>query len=292
LKERVIHYLEAERHARYKVFIEHDPRLGFAQFYEGLRHVDPNDNLGFEEVLIELAHYLPTAHREDPAFVTDEVLRIGCSRLLWCIDSFIHEVESCYASFAERLINNPWRVVTFNWDTLVERSISEAGGAWSYSLAGPGVPIIKPHGSINWSAHAQHQNLVAQYQGWRPIGPGSRLSFDGQNPLSNQDVQEINTDLRYCLYPGDPDVPTTNPDLQLLWNDVTTAINQSQTVVFIGYSLPAYDTHAGGLFRQLCANKQVVVYDPSPNTRARFTQELPHAVCHDRRFNGTPYAQP
>lgn len=104
-------------------------------------------------------------------------------------------------------------------------------------------------------------------------------------------MQAINEDLRYCLYPGDPDLPSVNADLQLLWTDATSAITQSERVVFIGYSLPPYDSFAGKLLTKLCANKQVDVYDPSLTTRQRFSQALPHANCQDVKFNVTPYAQ-
>ena len=291
LKERVIHFLEAEQHARYKTFLSDSQGLGYAQFYEGLTRVDPNNALGFEEVLIALAGYLTAADREDPAFVTDEVLRIGCARLLWCIDGFIWQVAQCYEYFARRLVQHSWRVMSFNWDVLVERSIHEVNGSWTYSLAGNGVPVIKPHGSINWSAHAQHENLTPEYQYWQPIAPASKLSFDIKRPLANPDMQAINEDLRYCLYPGDPDLPSTNADLQLLWTDAESAITQSKRVVFIGYSLPPYDSFGGKFLIKLCANTAVDVYDPSLATRQRFKQALPHANCYDLKFNGTPYAQ-
>jgi hypothetical protein len=294
LTERVVHFLEAERHARYQVFLDHDPSLGYAQFYEGLSHVNPNGALGFEEILVTLAKHLPDAHREDPCHVTNEVLRIGVARLLWCINCFTWRVASCYQHFARRLLaaNGTWHVVTFNWDILVERAITEAVGKWRYALTGEPttVAVIKPHGSINWSAHEQSPKWSAQYSDWEPIGPGSKLSFDGKQPLCNQDMEEINTDFRYCLYPGDPDLPSTNSDLQLLWDDVTSVITASDRVVFMGYSLPTYDTFAGQRFRALCAAKAVEVYDPSPETRLRFSEALPHASCADMRFSETPYA--
>ena len=294
LTGRVIHFLEAEQHSSYKGFLRDTQGLGHAQFYEGLHHLHRERQLGFEELLIGLPRHLAMAPQEDPCHVTSEVLRIGVARLLWCITSFIWRVESCYQHFAQRLISakGTWRVVTFNWDILVEQAIEQSGGAWAYSIAASGsaVPIIKPHGSINWSSHLQNPNLTPIYPDWAPVGPGSKLSFDRAHPLSNQDQQEINSDLRYCLYPGDPDLPTTNPDLRLLWSDVTAAIKQSERVVFIGYSLPAYDSFAGNLFRELCAAKIVDVYDPSAETRKRFEDALPHACCYDTKFNATPYA--
>ncbi|MCK4830763.1 SIR2 family protein, partial [bacterium] len=45
-------------------------------------------------------------------------------------------------------------VVTFNYDTLIEQSISQARRPWQYGFKieeGKGTPILKMHGSINWA---------------------------------------------------------------------------------------------------------------------------------------------
>lgn len=44
-------------------------------------------------------------------------------------------------------------VITFNYDTLVERALSAVGQAWNYGIAqegDDGVAVCKLHGSINW----------------------------------------------------------------------------------------------------------------------------------------------
>ena len=292
LRERVIHFLEAERHSRYVTFLEPDEWFPQGQFYEGLANIDPAASLGFEELLIAAQTYLKTASKEDPAHVTDDVLRIGVARLLWCITFFIWRVGGCYQNFAARFRENKeqWRVVSFNWDILVERSLSEADVHWSYSSATQGIPVIKPHGSINWSSFAQNKNLSNSYSGWAPTAPGSTLSFDATDPLKNPDLQEINSDLRYCLFPGDPDLPQTHSDLDLLWSDVEAVIARSDRIVFMGYSLPAYDTFAAQQLAHLCASKEVIVYDPSEEALKRFVTTLPTAYPEKLFFRSTPYA--
>lgn len=45
-------------------------------------------------------------------------------------------------------------IVTFNYDTLTEQSISQANKPWQYGFKiekGKGAPILKMHGSINWA---------------------------------------------------------------------------------------------------------------------------------------------
>lgn len=294
LKERVVHFLEAERHASYEAHLRPCDVFPTGQFYAGLERVDPAKDLGFEELLAAMRRHLANPSALDPAFVTDQVLRIGVSRLLWCITSLIWRVESCYRNFARRLgaSRGNWRVVSFNWDILVEKALTEVGCGWAYSLRGAqgAVPVIKPHGSINWSSFAQNAALRPRYSGWQPIGPNSTLSYDAQHPLDNPDVQEINADLRYCIFPGDPDLPETHADLRLLWDEVRDAVRASERVVFIGYSLPTYDSYAGGLFRSACKGRVVEVCDPSGETQERFRDALGGVEVRGVPFRSTPYA--
>jgi hypothetical protein len=292
LKERVIHFLEAERHSSYRSFIE--PRDGFPNglFYEGLAHLDPGKSLGFEELLIALAEKKKQGKKCGPCSIVGKVIRIGAARLLWCMTYFIWEVHVAYANFATRLAENEWNVITFNWDILVEKALEQVGASWSYStrMGSGSVAIIKPHGSINWSSFAQNPNLSAEYPDWKSIAPDSTLSFDSANPLANPDMQEINPDLRYCLYPGDPDYPEFHADLDRLWSETESLLVKSETVVFIGYSLPAYDAFTGEFLRRTCARKTIEVYDPSQTTLNAFASAFPHASLHQVQFRSSPYA--
>ena len=293
LKTRVIHYLEAEQHYRYRDYLRRDNSYPRGQFYKGLEILDPENDLEFEELLIKLAEHLKSAENTDPCIVTNRVLRIGVNRLFWCIKFFILRIADCYRNFAYQLMGNAgnWRVVSFNWDILVEQCLSEIDANWKYSLApnDTKIPVIKPHGSINWSSFAQN-SIVSKYRGWKPISADSKLSYDADHPLDNPDLDDTTPDWRYCLYPGDPDLPQSNADLTLLWQDVHLAIQSSERVVFIGYSLPEYDSYAGSAFRELCKNKAVEVYDPSSTTLERFHKAFPHAEREHLVFKDTPYA--
>jgi hypothetical protein len=289
LKDRVIHFIEAEQHYRYVDHIRPDGNFPKGKFYEGLEYIDPEKNLGFEELLIKLSAHL----KYDPCYLTNQVLRIGAARLFWCITFFIERFEDCYTNFAHGLKKNEgeWKVVTFNWDILVEKSLSDIGASWRYSLTpnDKSIPIIKPHGSINWSSFA-HNAIVSKYSGWKPIGVDSTLSYDACRPLENPDLADQNDNFRYCLYPGDLDWPEAHADLERLWKDVHGAIQSAEKVIFIGYSLPEYDSYAGSAFRELCKNKAVEVYDPSSATLERFHKAFPHAKLERLGFKDSPYA--
>ena len=295
LKKRVIHFIEAEQHYRYADRIRPDNHYPRGKFYAGLECIDPEDNLGFEELLIKLSAHKERCKPCDPYIVTDQVLRMGTARLLWCITFFIGYIKDCYTRFAHGLKESEgeWKVVSFNWDILLEKSLSNIGCAsWKYSLTpnDRSIPIIKPHGSINWSSFAHNTNIRPKYSYWKPIGVDSTLSYDSKKPLENFDLEDQNDDFRYCLYPGDPDLPESHEDLKRLWKDVHGAIQSAEKIVLIGYALPGYDEYAVSAFRELCKNKEVEVYDPSLTTLKRFHKIFPHAKLECRCFKDTPYA--
>jgi len=296
LRQKVIHFLEAERHSTYETHLNPCDLFPSGQFYDGLACVDPSGELGFEELLIALRKHLASADNLDPCFVTDQVLRVGTARLFWSKTWFGRPVEKCYREFAGWLVagRGARNVVTFNWDILIEQALSEIRSAWAYTLdSGTANPaVLKPHGSINWSGWARNPASSSPYTGWTPVGTGSRLRFDGANPLDNPDTYEIHPDLRVCLFPGDPDLPREDPDLELIWRDVSSVIVGSDEVVFIGYCLPEYDTYGASELIRLCRGKDVAVYDPSDQTLARFKAGFHGAVLYKQEFRQSPYAKP
>jgi hypothetical protein len=293
----VIHYLEAERHSAYEVFLKPGnggyPR---GQFYAGLDAIDPQGTLGFEEVLIALRRRLRATHDSDPCYITDRVLQMGCARLLWCIQNSIWKVSACYEAFCGWLQplpgTPPGAIISFNWDLLVERALTDMKISWQYSVSNGGtIPILKPHGSINWSRHLREE-LLAQYGGWQPIGPGNRLTFDALEPLSNPNKQEINSNLRYMIYPGDPELPDDDPDLRTIWQEVSSAIQERDVIVFLGYSMPDYDSLAAKFFQSFAGKKRIEVYNPSREHLERFQRVLGStAQLCELSFEGSPYAR-
>lgn len=293
LRKRVLHYLEAERHSAYEVVL--NPGNGGyekGQFYAGLDSIDTDGGMEFEELLIALASRRRTATDTDPCHITDKVLKIDCARFLWCIQNSIWRAESAYQNFASQLRpGGDDAVISFNWDLLLEKALADNAIPWSYSTQGAGIPIVKPHGSINWSGHLREQ-LQAEYAGWRALGPGFKLSFDANEPLSNMDMQESNSDLRYMLYPGDSELPNEDGDVQWLWKQAEDAIRDRDLLVFIGYSLPSYDTYASQFFARF-ADKNIEVFTPSRDHRERYRHMFgADAGLFDQTFADCKYSRP
>jgi hypothetical protein len=298
LKERVIRFVMDERHSLYQASLQ-PGNGGFprGQFFAGLDAVDPTETLGFEEVLISLRQKLEHADDQDPCFRTRNVLESGCARLFWSIHKSIRRISLCYENFGTWIrtptTRQPDAIVSFNWDVLVERALSDSHVPWTYSISGSDrVPVLKPHGSINWTGYLR-EGGSCEYPGWKTIAPDSQLCFDESRPLLNPDPQEINPDLRYMLFPGDPELPEIDHDLKLIWSEVAEAIAEHKVLVFLGYSMPDYDSFAAQFFRQFARSKHIEVYNPSDDHLERFRTVLgSSAQLFKQTFQQSPYAQP
>lgn len=296
LKERVVRFVEDERHPLYQAFLEHGtggyPR---GRFRAGLDAVDPRGTLGFEEVLISLRHMLKEADTCSPCFIARDVLQSGCARLLWSIHNAIQKLSPCYGNFAcwlrRETGTKPDAVISFNWDVLAESALWDSTVPWSYSASGANrVPVLKPHGSINW-IHLR-EGLTSSYPHWKPIAVGSQLCFDASRPLSDPDPQESNPCLRYMLFPGDPELPDHDNDLKLVWSEVKRAIAERDELVFLGYSMPEYDTFTAQFFKQF-GSKNIEVYNPSEEHLERFKTVFgTKAQLFKKTFQDSPYGQP
>jgi hypothetical protein len=295
LRTRVLSSIQLERHPSYSAWIK--PGQGFTdgQFYDGLVKVDPAGTLGFEELLIELRRRLKHVSKWDSQHITDLVLRIGCARLLWQSHRLINTLVPCYLNFARRTFKlsegRQHVVVSFNWDVLFERSLQDEGVSWFYSFRSGCVPVLKPHGSINWNSHLMSGNR-SDYFYWQGISKNSEISVDVSGLLRDPDPDEMNPEFRYMLFPGDPELPEQNASLRQLWSDVEMALRNCERVVFIGYSLPEYDSYAAETFRRFTAGKEIEVYNPSADQLGRFRDLLGDQVkLFPLKFEHSPFAQ-
>lgn len=293
LTGRVIHFLEAEQHPSYGTFLQ--PGNGGhpqGQFYVGLESVNGGRQLGFEELMLGLQEHLAHAASTDPAYVTRHLLRVGCARLLWCIQNSTSWIGPHYVRFARAVAAEHGAVVSFNWDLLAERAFENAAIPWSYTNAAEAVPILKPHGSLNWFGFLR-QGLKPEYPGWVPIGAGRQLTYIRESPFENPDAHETNPDLRYdyMVFPGSPELPD-DPDLKLIWADIQARAEASDKIAFIGYSLPAYDSWSCQFFARACTGKIVEVYNPSPEALDRFRQVIGDFTSrHEQTFSQSRYSQ-
>ncbi len=267
------------------------------QFWGGLRTADPSDSSWDVEELLERLADLAAQNPLHPAGRTELVLRYATRRLLWSKHELMSELLGGNTNFADRL-GSYWdkrelrAIISFDWDALIEQSLQKAHVPWSYSsFFVDGVPVLKPHGSINWSKHVE-QGLRAEDPVWRPIRPGSTLSFYERDPVSDPFRNGPNYDLRYMIFPGDHQKDLTGKGSSLIWHEIEEALRESERVVFIGYSLPIYDTDFSSQLSEHCATKSVEVHNPNRKDLQKFAAFFPNLSSYPEKFEESSFALP
>jgi hypothetical protein len=225
--------------------------------------------------MIALRDRLHDSSDHDPCYVTLRVLRDACGRLLWHQHRLLVELPTIYRNFASWMHEHqdsgqPNAIVSLNWDILAERALSENKVGWQYSVHTPWVPVLKPHGSFNWSKHL-NEGLRAESNDWQPISPGSPYCYIPRDPFFDPFEQGVNQRLRHLLFPGDPE---DEKGVAQIWEEAGEAIEEREGVVFIGYSLPPYDSAALDFFRRTTAGKQIEVYSRSLETLENYRKAL------------------
>jgi|ERR1035437_5609132 hypothetical protein len=76
------------------------------------------------------------------------------------------------------------------------------------------------------------------------------------------------------LFPGDPEIPEQEAKAALIWSQVEATLAQSEALVFIGYSLPEYDSYSRDVFRRFASDRHIEVYNPSIEHLAQFSREF------------------
>jgi len=264
------------------------------EFAEGLSAADSalsaagkNPEYCFEELLL---HFKKVKAADSAAITTDRILRCATGRLLWKLSSQdLPNEYRCFVSHAKRAVG----LISFNWDILLESALWETETPWGYRPCNAPLPLIKPHGSINWSSHI--------YQGasdksiWQNLFPDSGLcwipprSTDDEStdpdPAFQDPFEECsNSDLNYMLFPGDPDSPEATAgdaisekavnDRRALWEHACLLIGKSDEVVFLGYSLPGYDCYALKRLKNACKGKRIVIVNPCSHDAEEIKRNL------------------
>jgi hypothetical protein len=121
-------------------------------------------------------------------------------------------------------------VLTFNYDTLVERALTEVGKSWNHGMpkeCGEGIAVFKLHGSIDWIVAHRNDAQVSD-------ASGHDLLFDKQNEnRRGKDTGDVEDDCRLWRC-------RTREQLQksILWRDLQGApIGWPKTVGIAGLGM-------------------------------------------------------
>lgn len=190
-------------------------------------------------------------------------------------------------------------IVTFNYDTLIEQSMSQAEKPWHYGFKADnsqGTPILKMHGSFNWAVVLRDQADTFGYPilfrkedqnvtdvTAKPTGeieydyvllqiPDTRLA----NRIENRILQR--SDKQYGI--GIAGLGRYKPLDKMpgsghVWHNAGRALYQADEICIIGFSLSPFDTmaqlHFAGVMCERTGKKplpsRVIVVDPCASDR-------------------------
>jgi len=176
--------------------------------------------------------------------------------------------------FSENLRDDD-AVVTFNYDMLLEQSLTEIGKLWHYGFTredGGGIPVLKMHGSINWAVVRRDQ---AQNFGYPVLfqKEDKNRKCENANPIGEEEYDTVllripddtlanrieNRDLQlghkqYAI--GIAGLGSYKPLHQIpgsgeVWFNGIRALWEAQEIYIIGFSLSPFDNmarlHFGGV---------------------------------------------
>ena len=185
-------------------------------------------------------------------------------------------------------------VLSFNYDTLLEESLTKIGKPWRYGFAredGGGIPVLKMHGSINWAVARRDQSRNFDY----PIlfekedrnkqcengNPTGEEEYDTvllripDDKLANR-IEKRDLQLGHKRYEigiaglGSYKPLHKTPGSGEVWFNATKALREAQEIYIIGFSLSPFDNmarlHFGGMMCKRAEKKnlpqKVVLIDP------------------------------
>jgi len=107
--------------------------------------------LSLMDVYVEFSSKVKSSHKFEP----DEVDELKDDLLAAITASLSEKTESIKIQNTQffrlaQLLKPGDAVVTFNWDLLVEKALTEFGLDWNYELKNDKIALLKPHGSIDW----------------------------------------------------------------------------------------------------------------------------------------------
>lgn len=169
------------------------------------------------------------------------------------------ETRSIYHDFANNHLKSRDAIISFNYDRILETSLNSTNWHY-YGIGSGGVPVFKPHGSVNWTETATKSIILSNSTPMPVIVAPSHLKFIGlQNVNSYQGGGYLNT----------------NPVISDIWTNMELKMKDAKALVFIGYSFPEADLYFSSVLRTVLTNstRQVKIVIVNPDAQ-RITERL------------------
>ncbi len=189
------------------------------------------------------------------------------SEIIWKEQKKAQERIETISNFTKNL-NPDDVIITFNYDTLLEKSLTDLKKKWNYAFEyenGSGLKIYKMHGSINWIMvpRSQEENFgyevlfkkkdLNQHEVNNDTSGESEYDYillkvpneSLKGRIENKDLQMSNKSYSIALGGlGRYKSLDKIPGLGVIWSNAMASLRSSEKVCVIGFSLSSYDIMA------------------------------------------------
>jgi hypothetical protein len=154
------------------------------------------------------------------------------------------------------LVKKRYPIITFNYDIGLDFALEHHGIAPNYNLPdndvlGPNVPLIKPHGSLNWGRVKNSTRIIAldtkKVIDQEPLQPtqsmpspftclfGSKI-VEHMNKHKNVEVEDVPVLVAPGIYKAEQHFA-----LKSVWSAAARELSEAEDIIVIGFSLPTTD---------------------------------------------------
>ena len=240
------------------LFPNFNPKFGnFPNIEDFLGLLDTMQAMSLSSEQMRGKKWAPIKLRRRPLYFSEEISEIKEELLRLISEYFFLNTRPVkpFLEFSKRLTRGDV-IVTFNWDLLLERSLYELNKSYWYFWRRSKdlqdvIPILKPHGSINWVQREKiHSSVEGEEMGHRLLALREFSPPKGIVPY---------------IIPPSPKKEFKTEEIEMVWNDVNEAFLRADKFYFLGYSLPRTDLQARYIFRMgLMYNKKNREKDGKP----------------------------
>jgi hypothetical protein len=201
--------------------------------------------------------------------------------------------RECELESAKRLcsvLHDDDVVVSFNYDTIVERTLESMGRQWNHGLRDEankqGVTLLKLHGSVDWFMFTRgtadyNYELLFRKDNLNGVTDDPDAEFElcrlRNRSLLHLDLPSVNAPWRPALGGLGLYKPLHQvPGLCDAWQKAGGALSRADSIIVVGFSLSPFDTMARlqlaatKLYRKTGVAQRVIVADPSDKVVERY----------------------
>lgn len=193
------------------------------------------------------------------------------------------------------------RVITFNYDTLIERPLLERGVSRRKIYFDRLVArqadttnrkadekflhplVLKLHGSVNWRCAQSDFESIVHGRG-QELGRITIWSDDKPCPSPDDSISPL-------IIPPIPNKPITAASIfSHLWTTAYEYLHETEELIIVGYSCPPTDTLARTMFTHFENKKlrKIAIVDPNVAALASYAEMIPR--CISKRATWTYYS--